>query len=96
MWDKNSAAPSNLFTVNKESVKLGTTQSEKYHRFVAKILIATKRSRPDTRTAVSFLTTRVGEPDVDDLKKLLHLMRYIKGTISLPLILSANGGGMLK
>jgi hypothetical protein len=63
---------------------------------VAKKLFATKRARPDTGTAISFLTTRVSKPTTDDWKKLSHMMRYLRGTKSLPLILSANGSGMLK
>jgi hypothetical protein len=61
-----------------------------------KTLWATKRARPDTGTAISFLSTRVREPDEDDWSKLVHLMKYIRGTQEMPLILSANGSGILK
>jgi len=63
---------------------------------VAKTLYVTKRARPDTCTAVAFLTTRVREPDKDDWRKLAHLMKHIRGTLRLPLILSTNGSGILK
>jgi hypothetical protein len=63
---------------------------------VAKTLYATKRARPDTCTAVAFLTTRVRNPDKDDWAKMVHLMKYIRGTKMLPLILSAGGTGTLK
>jgi hypothetical protein len=63
---------------------------------VANTLYATKRARPDTCTAIAFPTTRVREPDKDDWAKLVHLMRYITGTRKMPLILSANGSGILK
>ena len=63
---------------------------------VAKTLFTTKCARPDTGTSISFLTTRVREPDLDDWSKLAHLMKYVRGTRDLPLILSANGSGMLK
>jgi hypothetical protein len=63
---------------------------------VAKTLFATKRARPDTGTSVSFLTTRVREPDKEDWVKLGHLMKYLRGTKDLPLILSADGSGILK
>jgi hypothetical protein len=63
---------------------------------VAKTLYATKRARPDTCTAVAFLTTRVREPDQDDWAKMVHLMKYIRGTKLLPLILSATDNGILK
>jgi hypothetical protein len=63
---------------------------------VAKTVYATKRARPDTCTAIAFLTTRVSEPDKDEWTKLVHLMRYIRGTHTMPLILSANGSSILK
>jgi hypothetical protein len=63
---------------------------------VAKTLYATKRARPDTCTAIAFLTTRVREPDSNDWTKLVHLMKYVRGTRKLPLILSASGSGILK
>jgi Reverse transcriptase (RNA-dependent DNA polymerase) len=93
---KQSAAPKNLFVLNDKSVKLPAARKEFFHSIVAKILFATKRARPDTGTSISFLTTRVQEPDTDDWNKLVHLIKYIRGTRNLPLILSANGTGVLK
>ena len=63
---------------------------------MAQVLFTTKCARPDTGTAVSFLTTIVRVPDQDDWLKLAHLMMYIRGTLDLPLTLSDNGTGMLK
>jgi hypothetical protein len=63
---------------------------------VAKILYATKRARPDTCTAIAFLTTRVRKSDKEDWAKLTHLIKYIRGTRTMPLILSAEGSGILK
>jgi hypothetical protein len=93
---KSSAAPDNLFTVNEDCEKLPPDKIVEFHNIVAKTLYATKRARPDTCTAISFLTTRVREPDKDDWKKLTHLMRYIRGTRKMPLILSADGTHILK
>ena len=67
-----------------------------YHNLVAKTLYATKRARPDTCTAIAFLTARVHKPDKDDWSKLAHLMKYVRGTCDLLLILSADGSGILK
>jgi hypothetical protein len=36
------------------------------------------------------LTTRVQAADKDDWSKLVNLMKYLRGTCMLPLILSAN------
>ena len=93
---KSSAAPKDLFIVNEDCEKLPKDKVEKFHSIVAKVLFATKRARPDTATAVSYLTTRLREPDQDDWKKRVHLMKYVRGTKDLPLILSADGSGILK
>ena len=93
---KDSAAPKDLFLVNESIEKLPKDKSEQFHSLVAKILFATKRARPDTGTAISFLTTRTKGPDKDDWKKLTHLFGYLKATKDLPLILSADGSGVLK
>ena len=66
------------------------------HKLLAKISFTTKISRPDTGTAISYLTTRVREPAQSDSLKMLHIFKYFRGTKDLPLILSANKSGMLK
>ena len=58
----------------------GEKKSEQFHKAVVKVLFGTKRARPDTGTAISYLITRVREPDEDDWYKLKHLMKYIRGT----------------
>ena len=88
--------PDNLFTVNEDCEKLKPKRAVEFHNLVAKTLYATKRARPDTCTAIAFLTTRVRAPDTDDWAKLVHMMRYLRGTRTLPLILSANGSGIFK
>ncbi len=93
---KTSAAPDNLFKVGEDCKKLKPPKAKEFHNLVAQTLYATKRARPDTCTAVAFLTTRVREPDKDDWTKMVHMMKYIRGTRKLPLILSANGTGILK
>jgi hypothetical protein len=93
---KSTAAPDNLFKVDADAKKLNPSQAKLFHNLVAKTLYATKRARPDTCTAIAFITTRVREPDIDDWAKLSHLMKYLRGTKSLPLILSANGSGIIK
>jgi hypothetical protein len=93
---KTSAAPDSLFKIEEDCEKVAHAKAVEYHNLVAKTLYATKLARPDICTAIAFLTTRVREPDKDDWTKLVHLMRYIRGTITMPLILSANGSGILK
>jgi hypothetical protein len=93
---KTSAAPDSLFKDDENCERLTHVKAVELHNLVAKTLYATKRARPDTCTAITFLTTRVREPDKDYWTKLVHLMRYIRGTHTMPLILSANGSGILK
>ena len=72
---KSSAAPKNLFIVDKSSNKLSDSKREQFHSLVAKTLFATKHARPDTGTATLFLMTRVSKPDMHDWKKLAHFMK---------------------
>jgi hypothetical protein len=76
---KTSAAPDRIFKVDENCEKLKQDKAVEFHNLVAKTLYSTKRARPDTCTAIAFLTTRVRAPDKDDWNKLVHLMRYIKG-----------------
>jgi hypothetical protein len=45
------------------------------------LLFVAKRARPDILLAVSFLTTRVKEPDTDDWKKLIRVLSYLQETL---------------
>jgi hypothetical protein len=63
---------------------------------VAQLLFASARSRKDIQTAVSFLTTRVKQPDEDDWGKLKRLLSYIRGTVYMPLILKADSLSIIK
>jgi hypothetical protein len=93
---KTSAAPDNLFKVDEDCKKFAPEKAQEFHTLVAKTLYATKQARLDTCTAIAFLTARVREPDTDDWSKMVHLMKYIRGTKTLPLILSARGSRILK
>ena len=93
---KSSAAPDDLFQTDDDCAKLPPDKAVAFHNLVAKTLYATKRARPDTCTAIAFLTTRVRSPDQDDWRKLVHLMLYLRGTRTLPLTLRADGSGILK
>jgi hypothetical protein len=83
-------AAEHLFKVDEDAQKLSQSQATIFHHFVAKCLFATKRARPDISTAMAFLTTRVKGPDEQDWKKLIRLIRYLHGTLEMPLTLSAD------
>jgi hypothetical protein len=90
-----SAAPDDLFKVNEDSVKLNQEMATSFHNIVAKALYLVKRARPDASVTIAFLTTRVREPDLDDWRKLEHLVEYFKTTTEMPLILGGNSSGIL-
>jgi hypothetical protein len=56
---KTSAAPDSLLKVDESCEKLKQDKAVEFHNLVAKTLYSTKRARPDTCTAIAFLTTRV-------------------------------------
>ena len=60
---------------------LGEEMASLFHRTTAQLLFMCMRAPPDVQTALSFFTTRVKAPDVDDWKKLRHCMLYLKGTL---------------
>jgi hypothetical protein len=92
---KKTAAPDDLFKVDEDAVKLDTETSVVFHNIVAKSLYLVKRARPDASVSIAFLTTRVREPDIDDWRKLGHLMEYLRSTIDLTLNLGADSSGIL-
>ena len=73
-------ATNRLFEVNPSSEKLTDAKADKFHHLAAKLLYLCKRGRPDIQTAVSFLCTRVQQPDTDDWKKLCRCVRYLRGS----------------
>jgi hypothetical protein len=56
---KTSTSPDSLFKVDESCVKLAQNKAVEFQNLVANTLFATKRARPDTCTAIAFLTTRV-------------------------------------
>jgi hypothetical protein len=81
-----------LFQITDEvnNPLLPDNQREVFHSIVAKLLYLSKRTRPDILTEVAFLTKRVLAPQRDDLYKLERTIKYIRGTLNLPLILEMN------
>ena len=87
-----SATPAgnHLFMVNPDAASLSESEAEVFHHYVAKLLFLCKRARPDILTAIAFLSTRVNRPDVDDQKKLIRVMKYLRATRGIPLTLEAD------
>ena len=91
-------AASHLFNVNEDCVKLMEQLTRVFHTTTTKLLFLCKRARPDIHVPIAFLTARVKEPDKDDWKKLIKVLKYLKDTVDLVLTLRAenmsvvNGG----
>ncbi len=90
-----TAAPDNSFKVGEDAVKLDQARAKAFHNTMAKGIYVTKRARPNISLRIAFLTTRIKGPDIDDWRKLCHLVEYLHSTRELPLILVADGTGVL-
>ena len=88
-------AAENLFAKGT-GAKLDKERAKEFHTFVAKGLFLCKRARPDIHTAIALLTTRVNEPNEDDWKKLIRVLKYLNGTRNDKLILSADDLSVIK
>ena len=80
-------ASDDLFTIDEASPKLNDKKSNYFHRGTARFLFAAKRARPDIQVAVAYLCTRVKGPIKLDYHKLTRLMKYVRATVHLPLII---------
>jgi hypothetical protein len=85
-------AADHLFKTRSDAPKLNKERAELFHRVTAQILFVAQRGRPDLRTAISFLTKRVGEDktDEDDYKKLTRVAKYMRRTKFLRLTIEAT------
>ena len=87
-------ASNRLFDV-REAPKLDKDRAEEFHTTVAKALFVSKRARDDVLPTVTFLCTRVREPDQDDWNKLLRMLRYLRATKNVVKTLSMDNTGIV-
>jgi Reverse transcriptase (RNA-dependent DNA polymerase)/Zinc knuckle len=78
-----------------ESVLVSEEVRVWFHRVVAQLLYLAKRVRPECLTAVAYLATRVTKCDSYDVEKLHRLVRYIRGTADLGLVLRPGVRGIV-
>ncbi len=84
-------ATEHLFQVRDTgAVNLSAERARIFHSTVVKLLFVAKWGRPDIILVISFLTTRVKQPDEDDWKKLCRVLNYLHLTSSLVLTLSCE------
>ena len=83
-------AGDDIFKVNDGEEALDKEKREYYHSGTAKLLYLGKRVRPDLLTAVSFLAKRVQQPTVEDYRKLERVVKYLRGSKHLGIVLEGN------
>ena len=81
-----------LFTVREDTHRklVDEDRNTTFHHSVAQILFPASCVSKDIQLAVVFLTTRVRNPDKDDWRKLLLVLKYIRLNIHIPLILRVD------
>jgi hypothetical protein len=91
-------AGENLFKTREDTDRklLPEEQAQHFHRTVAQLLFLSCRARRDIQTAVAFLTTRVKEPDEDDWKKLVRVLKYLNGTRHMKLTLTVDSLNIIR
>jgi hypothetical protein len=97
--DMNGTSPTpaseNLFDMEDDSIPLNEKESDFFHRTTARLLFAAKRARPDLQVAVAYLCTRIKCPNRSDYRKLTRVIKYLRLTIFIPLVLGWDGTGRL-
>ena len=92
----STPAAAHLFEVDVTAKKLTDKARETFHHIMAQLLYLSKRARPDLQTAISFLCTRVQQPDIDDYKKLNRCLAYLRKTKDMTLTLEADKTGDIR
>ena len=73
-------AANHMLTVREDGDTFTGTQDDLFRSLVANIFFVRCRSRPDLKTTLAFLTTRVRNTDSDVHKKLACTIHYIRVT----------------
>ena len=89
-------ARDNLFETHEDtSPPLDTKTVDLFHRTTARLLFAAKRARPDIQVAIAYWCTRVKGPNKADYVKLARVIRYLRRTMHLPLVLGWDKSGTI-
>ena len=95
---KASPARDNLFEIREEKDRklLPEEQTSQFHRTVAQLVFLCIRDKLDAHTLVSFLSTRVKEPDEDGWGEIRHGLIYLKGTLQMKRYMTADSLCIIK
>ena len=90
-------AAAHLFKINTVDPKLlDQVRKDLFVHLVMQGLYLSQHGRPDIRTAISFLCSRLKCPDEDDYKKLTRLIRYLRHTLYICLVLGRDDTGVVR
>ena len=80
-----------LFKINTENPKpLDKERKDLFVHLVMQGLYLSQRGHPDIRTAILLLCSRLKSPDEDDYKKLTRLIRYLRHSLHMCLMLGKD------
>ena len=82
--------------MNETVKKLDDVKKAIFHTFVMKSMFLCKRARPDVDPVVSFLSTRISNPNESDWLKLVRMLSFLKGTRNDILTLEVDDSQVLK
>ena len=97
--DGKAATPAaaHLFKINTVDPKpLDQARKDLFVHLVMQGLYLSQRGRPDIRTAISFLCSCLKCPDEDNYKKLTRLIRYLRHTLFIYLVLGKDDTGVVR
>ena len=88
----STPATNSIFDKGSGNVLSGEI-SKIFHSYVMRMAYLAKRVKPELSVAVSYLSTQVTKPNVDDLRKLDRAIRYVRDHIGTGITLVASGVG---
>mmetsp|Transcript_73676 Transcript_73676/g.213428 ORF Transcript_73676/g.213428 Transcript_73676/m.213428 type:complete len:334 (-) Transcript_73676:1990-2991(-) len=86
----------NLFRVDDTKKKLSKEKAKIFHTFVMKAMFLGKHARQDLLPGITFMATRMREPNEGDWIKLKKMMNFLKAMENDIAMLSANGSNTVQ
>ena len=78
-------AAKHLFTTCPDAPKISPQEQEIFHHLTMQLMYLSQRGRPNIRTAMAFLSSRVANLDQDDYMRLGKVIKYLENTLHLTL-----------
>ena len=92
--DSSAATPASNNIFDKgDSEMLDDKIKAIFHSYVMRVAYLAKRVKPQLSVGVSYLSTQVTKPNLDDLRKLDRAIRYVRDHIGEGIALTASGSG---